>query len=426
VTEDSPAQTPPPKIDTTVPHSARIWNYWLGGKDNYPVDREAGDKYREIYPQIVDTARAARYFLARAVRYLAGEAGIRQFLDVGTGLPTVDNTHEVAQRVVPECRIVYVDNDPLVLAHARALLTSSAEGACDYIDADMREPESILTAAARTLDLTRPVALLLIGVMGHISDYDEASRIIRGLLGGLPAGSYLALADSISSGRAHREAGERYAQTGAVPYQLRTPEQVRGFFTGLTLVDPGVVPIPDWRPDPSPFPPPQVNTLGGVGRKDLPAGAGGRGEDTDRHVGRDVDDAADVVAVLDGRGDQLLEAAKQHDRLLRGRRGHSRAGQFGALGEGADQVGEGRHHPAQERAGGVAQRRDDADPAQPHARVVLHPADPRLDGLAHLRLPGRAGIHGGGDARHGLIVFFLQERDEAILLAGEVLVEGTP
>ena len=209
VTEDSPAPPPVPKIDTTVPHSARIWNYWLGGKDNYPVDREAGDRYREIYPQIVDTARAGRYFLARTVRYLAGEAGIRQFLDVGTGLPTVDNTHDVAQRVAPESRIVYVDNDPLVLAHARALLTSSPGGACDYIDADMRDPKAIRTAAAQTLDLTQPVALLLMGVMGHVSDYDEAHGIVRGLLGSLPAGSYLALADSISSGQAHREAGKK-------------------------------------------------------------------------------------------------------------------------------------------------------------------------------------------------------------------------
>ena len=269
MTEDSQAAAPSPKIDTTVPHSARIWNYWLGGKDNYPVDREAGDRYREIYPQIVDTARAGRYFMARAVRYLAGQVGIRQFLDVGTGLPTVDNTHEVAQRVAPECRIVYVDNDPLVLVHARALLTSSAEGVCDYIDADMRDPEAILTAAARTLDLTRPVALLLMGVMGHISDDDEARRIADGLLGGLPAGSYLALADSISSGRGHQEAGEKYSETGAVPYQLRSPEQIKGFFSGLTLVDPGVVPLAEWRPDPSPFPPTHVDTLGGVGQKAL-------------------------------------------------------------------------------------------------------------------------------------------------------------
>jgi hypothetical protein len=267
VTEDSPAPVPSPKIDTTVPHSARIWNYWLGGKDNYPVDREAGDKYREIYPGIVDTARAVRYFMARAVRYLAGEAGIRQFLDVGTGLPTVDNTHEIAQRAAPQSRIVYVDNDPLVLAHARALLTSSAEGRCDYIDADMRSPGAILTAAAQTLDLKQPVALLLMGVMGHVSDYGEARRIVTGLLDGLPAGSYLALADSMSSGPAHREAGTQYARTGAVPYQLRTPAEIEEFFTGLTLVHPGVVPVPEWRPDPSPFPPTRVDTLGGVGRK---------------------------------------------------------------------------------------------------------------------------------------------------------------
>ena len=207
--------------------------------------------------------------MARAVRYLAGEAGIRQFLDVGTGLPTVDNTHEVAQRVAPECRIVYVDNDPLVLAHARALLTSSAEGVCDYIDADMRDPEAILTAAARTLDLTRPVALLLMGVMGHISDHDEAHRIVSGLLGGLPAGSYLALADSISSGPGHQEAGEEYAQTGAVAYQLRSPEQIKGFFAGPHAVEPGVVPLPEWRPDPSPFAPTRIETLGGVGQKAL-------------------------------------------------------------------------------------------------------------------------------------------------------------
>jgi hypothetical protein len=264
VTEESPAAAPPPKIDTSVPHSARIWNYWLGGGDNYPVDREAGDRYREIYPQIVDTAKAARYFMARVVRYLAGEAGIRQFLDVGAGLPTVDNTHEVAQRVAPESRIVYVDNDPLVLVHARALLASSAEGVCDYIDADMRDPQAILASADRTLDLTQPVALLLIGALGHISDHDEARRIVDGL----PYGSYLALADSVSSGRGHQEAGDKYSETGAVPYQLRSPEQIKGFFSGLTLVDPGVVPLAQWRPDPSPFPPASVDTLGGVGQKD--------------------------------------------------------------------------------------------------------------------------------------------------------------
>jgi hypothetical protein len=262
----APGQRPPP-IDTSVPHSARIWNYWLGGKDNYPVDRAAGDQYRQIFPGIVDIARAIRYFLARAIRYLAADAGIRQFLDVGTGLPTVDNTHEVAQRVDPRCRIVYVDNDPLVLAHARALLTSAPEGATDYLDADMREPGKILRAAARTLDLDQPVALMLLGVLGHIADYGQARSIVRRLLGGLPSGSYLVLADSINVGEAHMEADRRYNEGGSVPYVLRSPAQVTGYFGGLELVAPGVVPVSRWRPDPSPFDPVEVETLGGVARK---------------------------------------------------------------------------------------------------------------------------------------------------------------
>ena len=257
---------PVPKIDTSVPHSARIWNYWLGGKDNYPVDREAGDRYQAAYPQIVDVARAGRYFLARSVRFLAGEAGVRQFIDVGTGLPAADNTHEVAQRVAPECRVVYVDNDPLVLAHARALLTSAPQGSCDYVDADMRDPAVILAAAARTLDLTRPVAVLFMGVLGHIADYDESRAIVAAMLDGVPAGSYLALRDSVG-GQARTKANEQYEQTGAVPYASRTTAQVEGYFAGLDLVPPGVVPVGAWRPDPSPFPPPQVDSLAGVGRK---------------------------------------------------------------------------------------------------------------------------------------------------------------
>jgi hypothetical protein len=257
---------PTPKIDTSVPHSARIWNYWLGGKDNYPVDREAGDKYRETYPQIVDVARAGRYFLARSVRFMAGEAGVRQFIDVGTGLPAADNTHEVAQRVAPQCRVVYVDNDPLVLAHARALLTSAPQGSCDYVDADMRDPAAILAAAARTLDLTRPVAVLFMGVLGHIADYDESRAIAGAMLGGVPTGSYLALKESVGV-RARVKANEQYEQTGAVPYMSRTAAQVEGYFAGLDLVPPGVVPVADWRPDPSPFPSPQVDSLAGVGRK---------------------------------------------------------------------------------------------------------------------------------------------------------------
>ena len=180
-------EDPSGRIDTSVPHSARIWNYWLGGKDNYPVDREAGDRYVEIFPGIIDLARHSRAFLTRTVRFLAGEAGIRQFLDIGTGLPTVDNTHQVAQRVAPESRIVYVDNDPLVLAHARALLTSTPEGACAYIDADLREPEKILDKAAETLDFSRPIGLMLMGILGHIEDYDEARSIVSRLLDRLPS-----------------------------------------------------------------------------------------------------------------------------------------------------------------------------------------------------------------------------------------------
>jgi hypothetical protein len=257
----------PPEIDTTVPHSARIWNYWLGGKDYFPVDRTAGDQYVEVFPGIVDVARAARQFLTRAVRYLAGEAGIRQFLDIGTGLPTADNTHQVAQAVAPESRIVYVDNDPLVLAHARALLTSTPQGVTDYVDADLREPDKIVRAAAETLDFTQPVALMLMGIMGHLTDDDEAQAIVGRLLEALPPGSYLALYDGTRTSKAFEEAQEGYDDTGAVPYRLRSPEQIAGFFEGLELVEPGVVPCPRWRPDPTVSGPAEAEAFCGVGRK---------------------------------------------------------------------------------------------------------------------------------------------------------------
>jgi O-methyltransferase involved in polyketide biosynthesis len=272
VTEHEARETPPSgKIDITVPHSARIWNYWLGGKDNYTVDREAGDAFREIYPDITVVARAVRAFLARAVRRLAGEADIRQFLDVGTGLPTADNTHEVAQRIAPESRIVYVDNDPLVLVHARALLTSAPEGACTYIEADVRDPHTILEAAARALDFGRPVALMMLGVLGHVGDDGAARSIVRELAGALPPGSYLTLSDGANTSRAREQAHERYAQTGAVPYRLRSPEQIAAFFDGLDLLEPGVVPVSQWRPDPQGAsrsgPPAAVDTFGGMARK---------------------------------------------------------------------------------------------------------------------------------------------------------------
>ncbi|HEY7485243.1 MAG TPA: SAM-dependent methyltransferase [Streptosporangiaceae bacterium] len=257
------------EIDTSVPHSARIWNYWLGGKDYYPVDRAAGDEFCKVYPGIVDDARAFRAFLARAVGYLVGEAGIHQFLDVGTGLPTVDNTHEIAQRIAPTARIVYVDNDPLVLAHARALLTSVPEGVTDFIDADLHEPQEILEIAANTLDTTRPIALILSGILGHIEDDDEANSIVKRLVDGLASGSYLMLQDATTASRANAEALKRYNNSGAVPYVLRDAETIADFFAGLDLVEPGVVPIHQWRP-PAPTADGAavaVNGVGGVGRK---------------------------------------------------------------------------------------------------------------------------------------------------------------
>jgi O-methyltransferase involved in polyketide biosynthesis len=273
VTDGSPTSgqpTAPPEIDTSVPHSARIWNYWLGGKDNYPVDRAAGDQYREVFPEIVDVARASRQFLTRAVSYLAGEAQIRQFLDIGTGLPTADNTHEVAQRLAPDARIVYVDNDPLVLTHARALLTSTPQGVTAYIDADLRDPDTILAAAAQTLDFSQPIALMLMGILGHVGD-DKARSILKQLLDPLPSGSYLALNDGTNViSQAFAQAQQRYNESGALPYHLRSPEQIASFFDGLELVEPGLVSVPRWRPDPAAASgdlPAEVDAFGGVGRK---------------------------------------------------------------------------------------------------------------------------------------------------------------
>ncbi len=234
-------------LDTSVPHSARIWNYWLGGKDNYEADRVAGDAWVAVHPEIVVIARSSRAFQGRAVRYLAGERGVRQFLDVGTGLPTADNTHEVAQRVAPEARIVYVDNDPLVLTHARALLTSTPQGATRYLDADMRDTATILAGAAEILDLSRPVALLFLGVLGHIADYDEARALVATLLAELAPGSFLVICDG-SEDAAILKAEQEYADTGAIPYVNRTAVQVAGFFDGLDMVEPGLVNVDHWRP----------------------------------------------------------------------------------------------------------------------------------------------------------------------------------
>lgn len=255
-------------IDSSVPHSARIFNYWLGGKDHYPADKVAGEKFKETFPDIVDLARGGRYFLARVVRYLAAEAGVRQFLDIGTGLPTVDNTHEVAQRIAPDARIVYVDNDPLVLVHAQALLTSSPGGATDYIEADLHEPDKIVEGAARTLDFDQPIALILMGILAHVDDYDEALSIVRRLLDAVPPGSYLAVRDGADTNAAYSAALDRYNKSGAVPYHLRSLEQIAGYLDGLELVEPGLVSCPLWRSEfPDVSTPVERAVYGGVGRK---------------------------------------------------------------------------------------------------------------------------------------------------------------
>ena len=267
---EEPSSTARTGIDTTVPHSARIWNYWLGGKDNFAVDRAAGDAWAATFPGVRDIARASRSFLTRSLHYLAAEAGIRQFLDIGTGLPTADNTHQVAQRVAPGARIVYVDNDPLVLAHARALLTSTPEGATAYIHADLRDPDKILAEAAEALDFTKPIALILSGVLGHVVDIGEARSIVRGLMDALPSGSYLSLNDgtSVVGGDQVEQATQDYNESGALPYIQRTPEEIASFFDGLELVPPGMVSCPRWRPDPAPADSlAEVDAFGGVGRK---------------------------------------------------------------------------------------------------------------------------------------------------------------
>lgn len=237
-------------IDTAVPNSARVWDYWLGGKDNYLVDRDAGEAYITAFPEILNLARAQRLFLQRAVGYLAGEQGIDQFLDLGVGLPTVDNTHEVAQRVLPDARIVYVDNDPLVLANARALLVPhDFRGVTSVVGADVCEPDAMVEQARKMLDFSRPVAVLMLGILGHVPLVAQARDIVHRLVAHLTPGSHLVVCDGINASPAHEAAQEAYNRTGAAPYQLRTPAEISGFLDGLDLVDPGVVAPDRWRPE---------------------------------------------------------------------------------------------------------------------------------------------------------------------------------
>ena len=262
-----------PKIDTTKPHSARMYDYYLGGKDNFEVDRKTAQQAMASWPAVRTAVRENRAFLGRAVRYLVAEAGIRQFLDIGTGLPSANNVHEVAQNEAPSCRVVYVDNDPIVLAHARALLTSTPEGKTAYIHADLRDPQNILKdpTTTSTLDFTKPVALMLVAILHFLPDSDHPDQVLRTLLDALPSGSYLVASHVTPEHDPEGVMGlERTYQAAGVPAQSRVVDDFAHLaFRGLDLVDPGLVLVSDWRPDSS-GPRPlarEVNWYGGVARK---------------------------------------------------------------------------------------------------------------------------------------------------------------
>jgi hypothetical protein len=239
-------------FDPGVAHQARMYDYLLGGKDNYAADREAMDAILKVYPEGAFTARANRAFLGRVIRYLAGEAGMRQFLDIGTGIPTAGNTHEIAQAIAPQSRVVYVDYDPIVLAHARALLKSHEAGATEYIDADLRETGLILDAASELFDFTRPVAVTLISILHAIPDYDDPHAIAARLMDAVPSGSYLAISHA-GSDLYDQEALDTIKDIASqkVRQQLsaRSREEVARFFDGLDLVEPGLVRVEEWRPE---------------------------------------------------------------------------------------------------------------------------------------------------------------------------------
>lgn len=258
-------------IDTTVPHPARVWNYWLGGEDNFAADRAVGDQVRDESPAVVDNAQAFRRFLERVVRYMTEEVGLRQFLDVGAGLPTVDSTHEVAQRIAPECRVVYVDNDPVAVAHARELLVSAPEGTTAYVAGDVHDTASILCAARETIEFDQPVGLILCGILGHV-EHTAARSIVRRLMYELVPGSHLVVCDGADTGDALYDSLQRQHNMlnrgGWVRYHPRSPEKIAAFFEGLDLVDPGVVPCLEWRSEPGTFSSPgERHAVGGLARK---------------------------------------------------------------------------------------------------------------------------------------------------------------
>jgi hypothetical protein len=256
-------------FDTSVAHIARVYDYWLGGKDNFEADRTAGEEALAAYPDLVSSVRANRAFLARGVRFLAAEAGVRQFLDIGTGIPSANNTHEVAQSVAPQSRVVYVDNDPIVLAHARALLVGHPAGTTDYLDADLRETEKILDHARGLLDFSQPVAVMLVAVLHLIGPEDHPYSIVSELMDAVPSGSYLLLSHVASDIEPEKmaEMGKRLNRLLAQKGYYRSQAEVTQFFTGLELLEPGVVPVQHWRQDSEIEGARRAAMWGGVARK---------------------------------------------------------------------------------------------------------------------------------------------------------------
>jgi hypothetical protein len=260
---------PPPVVDTSVAHPARVYDYWLGGKDNFAADREVGEQTLRAYPDLALAVRGNRAFLGRAVRYLVGEAGVRQFLDIGTGLPTGNNTHEVAQAVAPESRIVYVDNDPIVLAHAHALLTSTPEGTTRYLDADLQDTGAVLAEAARTLDMAQPTAVMLLAILQFIPADEDPYGLVARLMDAMPAGSFLVISHPTADFSPEEAADSigRYNDQVAVSATLRSREETVPFFDGLDLVEPGVVATSQWRPDSEQEAASPASAWAGVARK---------------------------------------------------------------------------------------------------------------------------------------------------------------
>jgi S-adenosyl methyltransferase len=265
-----PDGAPQPGIDTRTANIARVYDYWLGGKDNFAADRAAAEQVIAANPNVLPGVRANRAFLGRAVRYLAGEAGIRQFLDLGTGLPTAENTHQVAQAVAPDARIVYVDNDPIVIAHARALLASGPAGATAYVQADIRDTDKVLAGAGKTLDFGKPVAVMALMILQYVPDADDPWGIARRLLEPLPAGSYLTVSDTtsdIDTARVTEATARLNESMRGMSLTLRGRAEFERFFAGLEMVRPGVVPLPEWQADGSQAP---IPCYAGMGRKPAP------------------------------------------------------------------------------------------------------------------------------------------------------------